>query len=89
MVRENELGPCSLLTFERVVTVDDVAPFKDRDGLSFAHMFYHLYTADRGTFYVVLLITVAVFTSELLYFERDVLKEVIPYLDHGSESAAD
>ncbi|WP_226006739.1 APC family permease [Natrinema salinisoli] len=58
-------------------------------GLSFVLMFYHLYTAERGTFYAVLLIAVAVFAAELLYFERDVLEEEIPYVDHDAETAAD
>ncbi|WP_276255489.1 APC family permease [Halomontanus rarus] len=55
-------------------------------GLSFVLMFYHLYTAERGTFYAVVLIAVAVFAVELLYFERDILEEEIPSVDRDSET---
>lgn len=57
-------------------------------GLSFVLMFYHLYTAERGTFYAVLLIAVAVFAVELLYFERDVLEDEIPYLGYDDSDQA-
>lgn len=53
--------------------------------LSFVLMFYHLYTTERGTFYAVLLIAVAVFSVELLYFERDVIEAEIPFIRHGAE----
>jgi amino acid transporter len=40
-------------------------------------MFYHLYTAVRGTFYAVLIIAAAVFLVEILYFERDYFEQEI------------
>ncbi|WP_247729048.1 APC family permease [Halovivax limisalsi] len=52
--------------------------------LSFALMLYHLYTAERGTFVTVILIAIAVFFVELLYFEREILEEEIPFLDRDS-----
>ncbi|WP_435346693.1 APC family permease [Haloarchaeobius sp. HRN-SO-5] len=55
--------------------------------LFFVLLFYHLYAAERGTFYAVVLIAVAVFVVELLYFERDVIEEEVPYL--GCEQTAD
>ncbi|WP_226042915.1 APC family permease [Natrinema sp. DC36] len=58
-------------------------------GLSFVLMFYHLYTAERGTFYAVLLLALAIFAVELLYFERDVIEEEIPYVTRDSETTAD
>ena len=58
-------------------------------GLSFVLMFYHQYTAERGTFYAVVLITIAVVAVELLYFEREILEEEIPYVDRGAETAGD
>ncbi|SFS93280.1 APC family permease [Halostagnicola kamekurae] len=58
-------------------------------GLSFVLMFYHLYSAERGTFYAVILITVAVLAVELLYFEREILKEEIPYAGRDSKTAGD
>jgi len=42
-----------------------------------ALMLYHLYTAERGTFYGVAVISVVVLTVELLYFERDAIEEEI------------
>lgn len=38
-------------------------------------MFYHLYTAKRGTFYAVLIIAAVVFAVEFLYFERDFFEQ--------------
>ncbi|AHG02233.1 hypothetical protein HALLA_20240 (plasmid) [Halostagnicola larsenii XH-48] len=38
-------------------------------------MFFHLYTAECGTFYAIVLITAAVVADELLYFEREILEE--------------
>ncbi|HKK47329.1 MAG TPA: APC family permease [Balneolaceae bacterium] len=43
----------------------------------FVLMFWHLYNAESETFYSVLFITVVVIAVELLYFERDVLKQEI------------
>ena len=40
-------------------------------------MLYHLYAAERETFYAVCALAVVVVTVELLYFERDVLREEI------------
>ncbi|WP_229380132.1 APC family permease [Haloterrigena salifodinae] len=53
-------------------------------GLSFVLMFYHRYTAERGTFYAVLFLAVAVVAVELLYFERAVIEEETPYVDRDS-----
>ncbi|GAA0666545.1 amino acid permease [Natronoarchaeum mannanilyticum] len=54
--------------------------------LFFLLMLYHLYTAERGTFYAVALIAAAVFAVELLYFERTVIEREIPYLDAGDSA---
>jgi amino acid transporter len=48
--------------------------------LFFILMFYHLYIAERQTFYAVLLIAAAVVAVELLYFERNVIKQEIAYI---------
>jgi amino acid transporter len=40
-------------------------------------MFYHLYSAQRNTFYAVLIIAAVVFLVEILYFERDYLEQEI------------
>ncbi|WP_254537289.1 APC family permease [Halomarina litorea] len=45
--------------------------------LFFPLLLWHLYTAERGTFFAVVLISVAVVGVELLYFERDDLKETV------------
>ena len=44
-------------------------------------MVWHLYTAQRGVFYSVAAISVAVVAVELLYFERDRLEDGIPGVD--------
>lgn len=54
----------------------------------FILMFYHLYSAQRGTFYAVLLITAVVLAVELLYFERDVIEREIPYLGPDSQQSS-
>jgi len=55
----------------------------------FGLMFYHLYVEQRGTFFAVLLIAAAVFLVELLYFERRIIEEEIPYVEPGAEESAD
>lgn len=40
-------------------------------------MLWHLFRAERPTFYAVILIAIAVLAVEILYFERDVLEEEI------------
>ena len=57
--------------------------------LFFVLMFYHLYTAERGTFYAVLVITVTVILAEVLYFEQNVIEEEIPYIDPETEDTLD
>ena len=44
-------------------------------------MFYHLFTAERRTFYVVIFIAVVVMTVELLYFEREVIEREIAKIE--------
>ncbi|MWG35453.1 hypothetical protein [Halomarina oriensis] len=44
---------------------------------AFPLLLYHLYTAERGTFYAVALVSVAVVAVELLYFERDELADLV------------
>ncbi len=41
----------------------------------FPLLFYHLYRAERGTFWLVLVLAVVVLGLELLYFERDLVEE--------------
>jgi len=48
--------------------------------LFFVLLFYHLYTAERQTFYGVVVLTVVVISVEVLYFERDVIKREITYI---------
>ena len=43
----------------------------------FGLMAWHLYAAERNTFWSVLVITAVVVAVELLYFEREVLEEVV------------
>ncbi|QLG63254.1 APC family permease [Halorarum salinum] len=50
-------------------------------------MLYHLYTANRHTFYMVLALTVAVVAVELLYFERDVLEREIETVEEDLSDA--
>lgn len=57
--------------------------------LFFILMFYHLYTAERGTFYAVLIIAIAVFLMEILYFERNIIEKEIPYIKFEVNEAAD
>ncbi|WP_254533746.1 APC family permease [Natrinema gelatinilyticum] len=52
-------------------------------------MLYHLYVEQRGTFFAVILIAAAVFLVELLYFERRIIEEEIPYITPGVEESAD
>ncbi|WP_436930966.1 APC family permease [Halosimplex halobium] len=40
-------------------------------------LFWHLYTNQRHTFYVVVVLAVVVVTVELLYFERDAIEEEV------------
>ncbi|WP_408959540.1 APC family permease [Natrinema sp. 74] len=54
-------------------------------GLFFVLMLYHLYTAERETFYAVVLIAIAMVTVEGLYFERDRIEREIPYLEPDTE----
>jgi amino acid transporter len=49
-------------------------------------MFYHLYSAKRGTFYAVLIIAVVVFAVELLYFERDYFEQELDTVGTGSSN---
>ncbi|MFB6095644.1 MAG: hypothetical protein ABEJ71_04210 [Halodesulfurarchaeum sp.] len=43
----------------------------------FPLMLWHLYRSEPGTFYTVVVITVAVFLVELLYFERETIEREI------------
>jgi len=52
----------------------------------FVLLLYHLFRAERGTFYAVVLIAVAVVLVELLYFERAVIEEEIPYIAVGDRA---
>ncbi|WP_254526053.1 hypothetical protein [Natrinema caseinilyticum] len=52
-------------------------------------MLYHLYVEQRGTFFAVILIAAAIFLVELLYFERRLIEEEIPYITPGVEKSAD
>jgi hypothetical protein len=55
--------------------------------LFFVLLVWHLWSAQRGTFYVVAAVTVAVLSIELLYFERDSIvdgiKQVESEIDHA------
>ncbi|WP_255197006.1 APC family permease [Halorarius litoreus] len=74
-------GGMCLLAFQQRDTdaVSPVAPAVGAAGALgfFPLMFYHLYRAQQGTFYAVLLLGVAVLAVELLYFERDVIAEEV------------
>jgi amino acid transporter len=47
----------------------------------FPLMFYHLYSVERGTFWAVVLLAVAVVAVELIYFEHDVIEEEFDELE--------
>ena len=85
-------GGTSYLAFTRrdAESISPVWPAVGTVGatLFFVLMFYHLYTAERNTFYTVVAIAIVVFAVELLYFEREVIEEEIPYLDPESEQVA-
>jgi ABC-type siderophore export system fused ATPase/permease subunit len=53
--------------------------------LFFALVFFHLYSAERNTFDTVLVVAAVVLGVELLYFERDVVEEEVPYLGTPGE----
>lgn len=86
-------GAMSALAFTRRDTdrITAVWPAVGAVGAAFflLLMFYHLYTAERGTFYAVLVIAVAVLLVELLYFEREIIEEEIPYVEAGADETAD
>jgi len=44
-------------------------------------IFWHLYKAEPGTCYSVLIIALLVIAVELLYFERDLLEQKIKQLE--------
>mgnify|MGYP000642799868 CR=1 FL=1 len=50
----------------------------------FVLVFVHLYRAQRGTFFAVLLLAVAVVAVELAYFERGVIEAEMPGVEAGS-----
>ncbi|MFB6075028.1 MAG: APC family permease [Haloarculaceae archaeon] len=54
-------------------------------GLFFVLLLWHLWATQRGTFYTVVLVAVAVLGVELLYFERDTVAEGIE--ETGAEAA--
>lgn len=54
-------------------------------GLFFPLLLYNLYLVSPGTFYLVLLIGVLVIGSELLYFEREPIEEVLPWMTADTE----
>jgi amino acid transporter len=86
-------GAMSALAFTRRDTdrITAVWPAVGAVGAAFflLLMFYHLYTAQRGTFYAVLVIAAAVLLVELLYFEREIIEEEIPYVEAGADETAD
>jgi len=77
-------GSMSALAFSRR-DADQIHPVPPVVGIVgalgfFVLMFYHLYVAERGTFYAVVLIAMAILAVEVLYFERRVIEEQIPYI---------
>ena len=48
-------------------------------------MFCHRYSAERNTFYTVLVVAAVVLGIELRYFERDVVEEEVPSLGTSGE----
>lgn len=57
--------------------------------LFFVLMFFQLYSAERGTFYAVVLLAVAVVLVELLYFEREVIEHELPSVGSDRQSPED
>jgi amino acid transporter len=49
--------------------------------LFFPLLLYNLFITSKGTFYLVLLISVLVLGSELLYFKREPIEEAIPWMN--------
>ncbi len=55
----------------------------------FVLLVWHLWSSQRGTFYVVLGVTVAVLAIELLYFERETIADGIQRVETKAESEID
>lgn len=51
----------------------------------FPLMFWHLWRAERGTFYAVVLVAAAVLAVELLYFERHAIEREIERFEPGAD----
>lgn len=55
----------------------------------FGLMLWHLYQAERSTFYAVLDIAGAILVVELFYFERTAIEEEIEQAERWIESTTD
>lgn len=101
----NAITSFASLTFILVFGVVDFLAFQQRDraevnalvpalglvGSSgfFVLMSWHLFQAERGTFYVVLGLAVAIVAVELLYFERTMWKKAITPIEELADEAAE
>ncbi|WP_253521040.1 APC family permease [Halorussus vallis] len=80
-------GAMSYLAFRERDDIDDLltpVPVVGMvgTGLFFPLLLYNLWLNDPGTFYLVLLISIVVVGSELIYFEREPIEQAVPGLEH-------
>ncbi|WP_435335331.1 APC family permease [Haloarchaeobius sp. TZWWS8] len=83
---------CALALKER--DHDEINPLPPATGLlgcvaAFPLILYHLWSAQRGTFYTVVALAVAVVAVEVLYFKREALAEEVEEVEESVESAID
>jgi amino acid transporter len=85
-------GGTSLLAFTKRDEFDDVLAVIPLVGflgatLFFPLLLYDLYINSPSVFYLVLLISAVVIGTELLYFERESVEEVLPWLSSSGEES--
>jgi hypothetical protein len=85
-------GGTSLLAFTKRDEFDDVLAVVPLVGflgatLFFPLLLYDLYINSPSVFYLVLLISAVVIGTELLYFERESVEEVLPWLSSSGEES--
>jgi amino acid transporter len=83
-------GGMSYLAWSRRDDIDELISPVPLVGLAgcalfFPLLLYNLYVVSPRTFYLVLVIGVLVLGSELLYFEREPIEEVLPWMDPNPE----
>ncbi|RDI71546.1 APC family permease [Halopelagius longus] len=84
-------GGMSWLTFRKRAEFDDVSAAIPLVGVVgtvvfFPLLLYNLYVNSPGVFYTVVVISVLVVGSELFYFEREPLEELLPWMSTEGEN---